>query len=132
MFTRAVELDHQSNYTEAYDLYCKGLQYFVALVNAECDPAKKQILHEKADAYMKRAEEIKRLGEAMPEAPVTSRPAKTTTKPKPLARQPSGQNSTHASARAALTPTPLFTQLRNGFPVYLNYNFEIYYLLMVL
>lgn len=109
MFTRAVDLDHQSNYKEAYDLYCKGLQYFVALVNAECDPAKKQILHEKANAYMVRAEEIKVLGEA------SSTSKSVTIKPKPLARQPSGRNASISSARAALLPTPLFTQLCNGF-----------------
>lgn len=127
MFTRAVELDHQSKYKEAYALYCKGLQYFVALVNAECDPAKKQILHEKADAYMKRAEEIKRLGDALLEEPANSKSVTITSKSKPLARQPSGKNESLVSARAALTPTPLFTQLRNVFPLFFNTNLEIYY-----
>lgn len=126
MFTRAVELDHQSNYKEAYDLYCKGLQYFVALVNAECDPAKKQILHEKANAYMKRAEEIKRLGETMLEVPATSKSVTITTQPKPIARQPSGKNASLVSARAALTPTPLFTQLSNAcFFIFLTLKFTM-------
>lgn len=63
MFTRAVELDHQSNYKEAYDLYCKVLQYFVAVVNSKYDSIKKQILHENYSTYMKFAEEIRILGD---------------------------------------------------------------------
>lgn len=121
MFKRAVELDHQSNYKEAYDFYCNGLEYFVALINAECDPAKKQLLHEKANTYMNRAEEIKSIVEATPEAPATSKSIPITTKPsqtKPSVQQESGKNGSLVSAKAALTPTPLFTQLRNDFPVF--------------
>lgn len=102
----------------------------MALVNAECDPAKKQILHEKANAYMRRAEEIKRLIEGVLEAPTTSKSLTITTKPKPLAPQPSAQNASLVSARLALTPTPLFTQLRKGFLYFSISNLEIYYLIV--
>ena len=57
--TRAVENDQNKNYVEAYHLYCKALQYFVPLINAEYDSTIRQHLRAKAITYLNRAEEIK-------------------------------------------------------------------------
>lgn len=58
--TKAVEEDEKKNYKDAYHLYCEGLQYFVPLIRAEADPAKREHLQRQATNYMQRAEEIKR------------------------------------------------------------------------
>lgn len=59
MISRAIEFDNQQQYTEAYKLYCEGLQFMVPLISAEPNATKKRKLRETADAYLQRAETIK-------------------------------------------------------------------------
>lgn len=57
--TKAVEEDEKLNYTEAYHLYCEGLQHFVPIIIAENDLTKRIQLQGRAMNYLERAEEIK-------------------------------------------------------------------------
>lgn len=57
--TEAVEQDISGNLNKAYELYCNGLQYYVPIIASEMDSSRKNYLHEMANEYMRRAEEIK-------------------------------------------------------------------------
>lgn len=59
LVTQAVEYDEKQNYKEAYYLYCSSLQYFVPLITDEPDATKRLALRQRAQTYLKRAEEIK-------------------------------------------------------------------------
>ncbi|XP_075145445.1 unc-51 like kinase 3 homolog Aduk [Haematobia irritans] len=59
LVTQAVEYDEKQNYKEAYYLYCSSLQYFVPLITDETDANKRMALRQRAQTYLKRAEEIK-------------------------------------------------------------------------
>uniref|UniRef100_A0A1I8Q0C0 Serine/threonine-protein kinase ULK3 n=1 Tax=Stomoxys calcitrans TaxID=35570 RepID=A0A1I8Q0C0_STOCA len=59
LVTQAVEYDEKQNYKEAYYLYCSSLQYFVPLITDETDANKRLALRQRAQTYLKRAEEIK-------------------------------------------------------------------------
>lgn len=101
--TRAVVEDEKRNYENAYYLYCDGLQYFIPLITAENDAAKRLHLQKRATGYMERAEEIKRsinqsylnrriapTTEAETEAPCTSNtenPVKKAIEPKDSFKQ---------------------------------------------
>lgn len=61
--TKAVEYDEKGRYEDAYYLYCNALQYFVPLITEETDASKKVALRNKALSYLKRAEEIKSIGQ---------------------------------------------------------------------
>ncbi|XP_055606037.1 serine/threonine-protein kinase ULK3 [Uranotaenia lowii] len=59
LISEAIELDKKLDYDGAYKKYCKGLQYFVPMIQSETDPAKKRVLRERVQTYLNRAEEIK-------------------------------------------------------------------------
>uniref|UniRef100_A0A336MW35 Serine/threonine-protein kinase ULK3 n=1 Tax=Culicoides sonorensis TaxID=179676 RepID=A0A336MW35_CULSO len=59
IFTKAVSEDKEGNYSEAYELYCDGLKYFTPIVNEESNATKRRAMRNQANAYVKRAEEIR-------------------------------------------------------------------------
>ncbi|XP_063704865.1 serine/threonine-protein kinase ULK3 [Culicoides brevitarsis] len=60
IFTRAVSEDKDGKLQEAYDSYCEGLKYLTPIVNEEPNASKRQALRQQANAYVKRAEEIRK------------------------------------------------------------------------
>lgn len=105
--TRAVEEDERQNYTEAYHLYCEGLQYFVPLITAETDPSKRIHLQQRAITYMERAEEIKRSAQQIQLTRQNSN-----TKPLLPTPQPVQSSSSENAVVTALRPTSNFQHLR--------------------
>ncbi|KAL9696229.1 hypothetical protein quinque_015514 [Culex quinquefasciatus] len=77
----AIELDKRQEYDAAYKLYCKGLQYFVPIIQAETCPNKKQILRQRVQTYLNRAEEIKHSFQSEQEPETSSSSSKTPQKP---------------------------------------------------
>lgn len=59
LINEAIELDKRQDYDAAYHHYCKGLQFFVPIIHAETSPSKKQVLRQRVQTYLNRAEEIK-------------------------------------------------------------------------
>lgn len=84
-------------------MYCEGLQYFVPLIGAETNSVKKQQLRERANLYLKRAEEIKQTNKT-----------EENVKPSPVSL--SNHQQTAGSSKAlntALVPSALYSQLCN-------------------
>lgn len=59
LITRAVAEDTAGHWEAAYATYCEGLQFFVPLIAAEANAQKRAQLRRNADAYLRRAEEIR-------------------------------------------------------------------------
>lgn len=59
IFGKAVEEDSKLNYSAALQLYSKGLQEFLQIIFNEPNTKRKEALRERANVYLKRAEEIK-------------------------------------------------------------------------
>ncbi|XP_069695812.1 serine/threonine-protein kinase ULK3 isoform X2 [Periplaneta americana] len=57
----AVKYDSEKNFTEAFNLYCDSLRYFVPLINAEVDANKRAALRTRVNDYIKRAEDLKKI-----------------------------------------------------------------------
>lgn len=102
LFTKAVEFDNENRCIDAYHLYCEGLQYFIPLIGSETNNIKKQQLRDKANVYLKRAEEIKQNSKIVSNAHQN------------ISRQ---QSETNASSNiaAALVPASQYNQLCNIF-----------------
>lgn len=60
LITRAVADDTAGRWEDAYASYCEGLQFFVPLIATEGNAQKRAQLRRNADAYLRRAEEIRR------------------------------------------------------------------------
>ncbi|XP_049938547.1 serine/threonine-protein kinase ULK3 [Schistocerca serialis cubense] len=58
---KAVKCDAEQKFSEAFDLYCESLRYFVPLVNDEDDTKKKIAFRNKVNEYIRRAEDLKTL-----------------------------------------------------------------------
>jgi vacuolar protein-sorting-associated protein 4 len=56
---KAITADHQGDYETALALYKDALQRFTMAIKYEQSPARKKLLMEKTEAYMKRAEELR-------------------------------------------------------------------------
>ena len=54
--TRAIAADQAQQTSAAYALYCEALEHFMAAIQYETDPARKQALKEGIEKYIKRAE----------------------------------------------------------------------------
>lgn len=117
LFTQAVQLDHRKRFGKAYKLYCEGLQHFVAVIGAERDESRRERLRDKANVYMKRAEEIK-CGDTAASTKVSRTESTSSCERKEMSRQNSTANelplnqSTVRNHTAVLTPTVLYTKLR--------------------
>ncbi|XP_019559803.2 serine/threonine-protein kinase ULK3 [Aedes albopictus] len=99
LINEAIELDKKQEYDAAYGKYCKGLQYFVPIIQAETDPEKKDVLRQRVQTYLARAEEIKHsFQQDTPVQPSTSKPLKRAA-------------SRVAQIQRALQPTDLYRQL---------------------
>ncbi|XP_053678747.1 serine/threonine-protein kinase ULK3 [Anopheles nili] len=59
LINEAIELEQRQDVHGAYRSYCQGLQYFVPITRAEQDPAKKQLLRQRVQTYLNRAETLK-------------------------------------------------------------------------
>lgn len=59
IFGKAVQEDSKLNYSAALQLYSKGLQEFLQIIFNEPNTKRKEALRERANVYLKRAEEIK-------------------------------------------------------------------------
>lgn len=126
LFTQAVQLDNRERFGEAYKLYCEGLQHFVDVIGAERDETKRERLRDKANVYMKRAEEIKGICGAEPAVVVVSDDddakkvsrQNSTTNERPLNRPVTVRNHT-----TVLTPSVLYTKLREAHLEYCNVIF---------
>uniref|UniRef100_A0A1I8MKH6 Serine/threonine-protein kinase ULK3 n=1 Tax=Musca domestica TaxID=7370 RepID=A0A1I8MKH6_MUSDO len=111
LVTQAVEYDEKKNYKEAYYLYCSSLQYFVPLITDEPDATKRMALRQRAQTYLKRAEEIKNVLIEEEYKALAIRQAKGSQEP-----SPSSLVSGNASAPAnvvtqALEPETRYKQL---------------------
>lgn len=109
LFTKAVELDHQLKHMDAYQLYCEGLQYFVPLIEAESDSTKKHQLRDRANTYLKRAEEIK--SNCMHAS--TARTRSVSRQHSAVAAADSNCTAKTAAQVTVSTPISLYTQLCN-------------------
>lgn len=120
LVTQAVEYDEKKNYKEAYYLYCSSLQYFVPLITDEPDATKRMALRQRAQTYLKRAEEIKNVLIEEEYKALAIRQAKGSQEP-----SPSSLGSGNASAPAnvvtqALEPETRYKQLCK-YPMFLNH-----------
>jgi len=61
----AIQLDVSEKYDEAFVLYRSGIQYLLAALKEEKDEATKKAIQYKCDKYLARAEEIKKMSEAL-------------------------------------------------------------------
>lgn len=95
LVTKAVQKDKNSEFEDAYHLYCESLQYFIPYVNNEVDLSKKNALKQQIKTYLNRAEEIKAIM-------MDARSATEATEDKPT-----GSLDVHS----ALTPSPLYQKL---------------------
>lgn len=102
LINKAIELDKEKDYDSAYHHYCKGLQYFVPIIQAETSQAKKQILRQRVQTYLNRAEEIKHSFRREPE-----------TKPVAVNKVLEKTSSRAEMIQRALEPTELYKQLLN-------------------
>ncbi|XP_053693406.1 serine/threonine-protein kinase ULK3 [Sabethes cyaneus] len=108
LINEAIEQDKQQEYDAAYRNYCRGLQYFVPIIQAETSPSKKQILRKRVQTYLNRAEEIKhsfRADEVTPEQPD---PNATTSAQAETKRIPTSRTE---QIQRALEPSDLYKQL---------------------
>ncbi|XP_032666992.1 serine/threonine-protein kinase ULK3 isoform X2 [Odontomachus brunneus] len=56
---KAVEADADKNAKEAFYLYCEALRYFIPVLTNESDPKRKEILRQRVNDYIRRAETLK-------------------------------------------------------------------------
>lgn len=99
LINEAIELDKKQEYDAAYGKYCKGLQYFVPIIQAETDLEKKKILRQRVHTYLNRAEEIKHsFQQDVPSKATSSKPLNRTA-------------SRVQQIQRALQPSELYQQL---------------------
>ncbi|XP_058811239.1 serine/threonine-protein kinase ULK3-like, partial [Topomyia yanbarensis] len=108
LINKAIDLDKEQNYDAAYQHYCRGLQYFVPIIQAETSPSKKQILRKRVQTYLNRAEEIKHSFRAEEDAPSATQDPSTSSK---IAVEPRKISSRSEMIHRALEPTDLYKQL---------------------
>ncbi|XP_014488893.1 PREDICTED: serine/threonine-protein kinase ULK3 isoform X2 [Dinoponera quadriceps] len=56
---KAVGADAERNLKEAFYLYCEALRYFIPILTNESDPKRKEILRQRVNDYIRRAETLK-------------------------------------------------------------------------
>ena len=56
---RAIEADRSEDYEGAYNLYQQALQLFMFVVKYDKNPQKKQMIMQRVEGYLKRAEQLK-------------------------------------------------------------------------
>uniref|UniRef100_A0A0A9WTA7 Serine/threonine-protein kinase ULK3 n=4 Tax=Lygus hesperus TaxID=30085 RepID=A0A0A9WTA7_LYGHE len=56
---KAVKLDFEKNYLEAFNMYCASLSYLVPFIHTSLTPEKDEFIRKKVSEYFKRAEQLK-------------------------------------------------------------------------
>lgn len=59
--TQAIQADNDQDYPKAFELYHRALEHFMVAIKYDKNPKSKEILMQRIDGYMKRAEELKKV-----------------------------------------------------------------------